>query len=127
VPKELENFPGTEKVRESLVRDTITSLVNLQQLTPEAPDIRRELATNHRLLGGILAEAGKFQAAQEEFKASASLYSDLLRKEPKNAFWHRDLAVSFVKSGLMLEKLGDRQGACKEYGRVSSTLEQPQS
>lgn len=115
VPEEFAKFPGTEKIRENLVRETVTSLVKLQQLTPEAPDIRRELATNHRLLGAILAEAGKFQAAQEEFKASASFYGGLLRREPKNALWYRDLAVSLVNSGLMLEKLGDRQGACKEY------------
>lgn len=115
VPEELAKFPGTEKIRESLVRDTVASLVKLQQLTPEAPDIRRELATNHRLLGAILAEAGEFQAAQEEFKASASFYSALLLKEPKNALWYRDLAVSLVNSGLMLEKLGDQQDACKKY------------
>lgn len=115
VPKELTKFPGTEKIRERLVRDTVVSLVKLQQLIPEALDIRRELATNHRLLGTILIEVGKFQEAHEEFNISASLYSALLRREPKSALWNRDLAVSLFNSGLMLEKLGDRKGACKEY------------
>jgi len=115
VPKELTKFPGTEKIREKLVRDTVVSLVKLQQLIPEALDIRRELATNHRLLGTILIEIGKFQEAHEEFNMSANLYSALLKSEPKNALWNRDMAASLFNSGLMLEKLDDRQGACKEY------------
>lgn len=112
---ELAKFPGTEKVRESLARATIASLEHSQKLTPEDLVVRRELATSHRLLGSILNEVREFQAAQKEFKESASFYGDLLRKEPKQAFWYRDLAVSLFNSGLMLEQLGDRQGACKEY------------
>jgi tetratricopeptide (TPR) repeat protein len=116
VPNELARFPGTEKIRERMVRETIASLAKLQQLTPVAPDIRRELATNHRLLGTILIEAGRFQDAQAEFKKSAGFYSVLLKGEPGNALWNRDLATSLFNSGLMLEKLGDKQGACREYG-----------
>lgn len=115
VPGELAKFPGTEKIRENLVRESIANLLKLQLLTPEALDIRRELATNHRLLGTILYEAGEFQAAQEEFKSSANFYYALLQKERKNALWYRDFAVSLFNSGLMFEKVGDRQGACSEY------------
>ncbi len=130
VPVELAKFPGTEEIRETLVRDTIASLVKLQQLTPESLDIRRELATNHRLLGGILDDVGKYQQAQQEFKASASFYGPLLQREPKNGLWYRDLAVSLFNSGLMLEKLADKQGACKEYvesiqyARIATELDQ---
>ncbi len=115
IPQVLSKFPKTEQIRERLVRDTIASLQKLQNLTPESLDILRELATNHRLLGTTLYEVSRFKEAQEEFRKSASSYESLLRQEPTNALWYRDLFVSLYNSGLMLEKLSDRQGACKEY------------
>lgn len=115
IPLELEKFPRTEKIRENLVRESIGYLDELQKLTPESLDIKRELATNHRLLGAILEKVGRFQEALEEYRTSASFYEPMLRQEPTNAFWYRDLFVSYYNSGRMLDKLGDKQGACKEF------------
>ena len=115
IPRELEKFPRTEEIRESLVRESIGYLYELQKLTPEFLDIKRELATNHRLLGAILETVGRFQEALEEYRTSASFYDSMLRQEPTNAFWYRDLFASLYNSGRMLDKLGDRKGACKEF------------
>lgn len=115
IPRELEKFPRTEKIRESLVRESIGYLYELKKLTPESLDIKRELATNHRLLGAILEKVGRFQEALEEYRTSASFYDPMLRQEPTNAFWYRDLFASHYNSGRMLDKLGDRKGACKEF------------
>ena len=70
---------------------------------------------NHRLLGAIIEKVGRIQEAQEEYKTSVSFYEPMLRQEPTNAFWYRDLFASHYNSGRMLDKLGDRKGACKEF------------
>lgn len=115
VPQDLAKFPGTEGIRERIVRDSITNLKKLFELNPKSLDVRRELATNYRLWGTILYERNNFREAYDKFKASANFYDLLLKQEPTNALWTRDLSVSHYNAGLMLEKLGDRSGALREY------------
>jgi len=115
VPEALKQVTGNLAARERLARGNIASLEELVHAVPESTDIQRELATNYRLLGTILLEAGKYREAQRAFRASAERYGPLIRTDKQNALWHRDLAVSLYNSGLMFEKLGDPTRACKEY------------
>jgi tetratricopeptide (TPR) repeat protein len=115
VPQALAKFPGTEQIREDVVRDSVTNLRKLFDLNSSSPDVRRELATNYRLWGAILHEQKKFRGAYDTFKTSAGFYDLIIQKEPMNAMWHRDLSVSHYNAGLMLENLGDPSGALKEY------------
>ncbi len=115
VPQALARFPRTEGIRERVVRESITNLRKLFELNPKSLDVRRELATNYRLWGTILYEQTKFGEAYDKFEASANFYGLLLKQEPTNAFWTRDLSISHYNAGLMLEKLGDRSGAFREY------------
>ena len=115
VPRALAEFPGTESIRERVVSDSITNLRKLFELNPGSSDVRRELATNYRLWGTILYEQGAFREAYEKFKMSAGFYDLLLKQEPTNAFWNRDLSVSYYNAGTILAKQGDRTGALKEY------------
>ena len=91
------------------------SQVHEAHLNTESSNVLRELATNHRLLASTLYEMGKYQEAYEEYKKSARFYETLIKQESTNSLYHRDMFVSLYNAGLMLERLNDQQGACKEY------------
>lgn len=115
IPKKLEQFPHSEEVRAGIITDTIKGLGQFHALLPEDLEVRRELATNHRLLGNILRETGKIKAAYSEFKQSADMYELIIKKSPDNAFWLRDFAVSMYNMGELSEQLHEKNRACNEY------------
>jgi len=116
VPEALAKFPETAEFREHLVRDNVAQLERQYELSEGAHEVLRELATNHRLLAAILLERGKEREAYEAYHRSADLCDSLILLQPGNALYHRDLAVSHLNSGSLLEHLGETAEAVrKEY------------
>jgi hypothetical protein len=117
VPKILAQFPGTEGQREQFIRKNLTSLDSLYEISDGAPEVLRELTTNYRILGEALVGRREWRQAYAAYKDSARRSEALVKLEPDNALYHRDLAVSYSNAGSMLEQLEDATGARIEYER----------
>lgn len=57
----------------------------------------------------------ELELAKQVFKESVTICTDLVGCDPHRALWYRDLAVSHYNLGYVLEQMGDRTGALKEY------------
>jgi hypothetical protein len=115
LPKQLRQLPGSLEVRLKVAELNTTTLQRLRGLTPDELRVVRELATNHRLWGGFLLEAGDQRRAYKKFKDSAKYTHQLVNAKPDDPLWQRDLAVSYYNAGLVQERLGETTLACREY------------
>ena len=75
----------------------------------------RELATSYRLLAEALYNMHRLADARDAYGMSSNLCEEVVQREPGVSFWYRDLAVAQFNSGLMMERLGDSEGACEKY------------
>ena len=115
IPKILNSFPETGEIRKKIVRENLNQLERLLEVTNRETRVLRELATNYRLLGQILIELEELREARQVFEKSIGLCTELVDRDPKEAFYHRDLAVSSFNIGMILESQKDKTHACKEY------------
>jgi tetratricopeptide (TPR) repeat protein len=115
VPKLLEDFPETAAVREGIVRRTVTSLERLASVNPDDDRVLRELATNWRLLAKISADRQDWSAALTAFQKSGDYCATLVHVRPLDALYQRDYAVSHSNAGWVLEQMGRRDAARREY------------
>src|SRR5579883_3482714 len=67
------------------------------------------------LLGDVEAALGNRSPALDQYERGQSLLQSLLRSDPNNAEWQRDLSVSYNKIGDIRAARGDRDGALKAY------------
>jgi hypothetical protein len=115
VPKIMERYPGSAPDRESIVRYNLAQLDQLCDLNPRETYVLRELATNHRLLASILIEQKNLLQAFDAYKTSADYCAALVKLQPEEALYQRDLAVSRLNAGALLEEQNDHSGAVEEY------------
>jgi hypothetical protein len=52
-----------------------------------------DLAVSHRLVGDVLQAGGDLAGAQKEYRTSIPIMTEVVKKEPSNAMWRRDLAA----------------------------------
>jgi len=114
VPKILDSFPETGEIRKRIVGENLKQLERLLESTNRGTRVLRELATNYRLLGQILYELDELKEAHQAYQKSVDLCKELVDREPKGAFYYRDLAVSHFNVGLFVERR-DKPGACEHY------------
>ena len=69
----------------------------------------------HFLSGDVEAALGNRNAALDQYERGQALVQDLIRRDPNNAEWQRDLSVSYNKIGDISAARGDRDGALKAY------------
>jgi energy-coupling factor transporter ATP-binding protein EcfA2 len=122
VPQILEGYPNTGEIRKKIVNGNLNQLGRLLEVDPDTR-VLRELATNHRLLGKILIELNEMKEACLSFKNSIKFCEELIQREPKEAFWHRDCAVSHFNIAYILRRQGDQSGARYEYTAASQFAE----
>ena len=67
------------------------------------------------LLGDVEADLGNRDAALNHYKRGQALVQALIKRDPNNAEWQRDLSVSYNKIGDISAARGDRDAALKAY------------
>ncbi len=66
-------------------------------------------------LGSINAKRGDLQGALKSYNDGLALIEPLVKSDPGNAEWQRDLEASYNKVGGVQQARGDREGALKSY------------
>ena len=115
VRQALMEFKGTERIRERFARQNVAALTRLWELDPGAHDVRRELATNYRILGEVLSSLREWREAHAAYEDSKRHTIALVETQPDNALYRHDLALSYLNGGIMLHQLGDTRGARDAY------------
>jgi len=84
---------------------------------PESRDLTAIRKNAEALLnnGGSLRDAGRNQAALEEYYRALALYQGLLTQEPEKSDRKRDLSVCYERIGDVLRDQNDLPGALKNY------------
>jgi tetratricopeptide (TPR) repeat protein len=109
----LKKFPGTADMRRNFIEGNLEGLRELDAIA-SGKRVARELATNYRALGEVQVELNDYENAESAYKTSAEICKQLIKVNPKEAFWRRDLAVSYLNLALVMEQLGKREQALSE-------------
>ncbi len=78
-----------------------------------APRIEKQRHWAYFLLGDVEAALGDRKAALDHYKRGQALVQGLIKRDPNNAEWQRDLSVSYDRVGDISAARGDRDGALK--------------
>jgi tetratricopeptide (TPR) repeat protein len=91
---------------------------------PDVPEYRRDLASSHTNLGGLLGLLGRPAAAVAEFKSGQAVQAKLAADFPTVPAYRADLATSHNNLGYMLADIGRRADAEPEYRAAMAIREQ---
>jgi len=69
----------------------------------------------HLMLGDVQLAAEHGGPARASYERAKAIAEDLVRRDPANTEWQRDLSVSHTKLGDLLVREGDRAGALAAY------------
>ena len=88
------------------------------------PAYRQHLATSHNNLGNLLADLGKRQEAEEQYRKALTIQEQLAADFPAVPEYRLDLARSHNNLGILLAGLGKRPEAEQQYRKALTIQEQ---
>ncbi|MCG8651020.1 MAG: serine/threonine-protein kinase, partial [Pirellulales bacterium] len=115
VARRLEMIPGTERVRRSVLEETLDFYRSFVVDAASDPSLRAELALTHRRIGSLIQELESPAQAIVHFQRSAAIYEKLIRAEPNEPDFQRQYAQNLNLLGLALAGSGDFTAAEKTY------------
>ena len=113
--KRLRGEPQGQKLREDLVRMAMEELDKIRATTKHSELIDRRDGTAHSLLGDGYLEGDRLKDAAEEYDQAASIFEELLKKDPDDHANKRNLAAVINKRGDAALRLRETRKARDYY------------
>jgi eukaryotic-like serine/threonine-protein kinase len=107
------------------LENTRKSLEIFESLPENAQDrrYRRQVALEHKKLGGIFEATSKLEAALPEYQSALMVDEELVAENPNDGLTRRGLSISYANVGDVLFKKGDFAAALKRY-RQAATIDE---
>jgi serine/threonine protein kinase/tetratricopeptide (TPR) repeat protein len=124
VQQQLDNKPGMQTLKESLLRAAIPMLERLARSGPASDagnDMGNSMGLAHERLGDIFRDLGKTTKAWQHYEESRARFEAHLAANPENAKAKRGLYLSFIRLGDTAGQMGDGQ-ARRDYYRKALEL-----
>jgi len=131
----IATLPGSTKVREELVKDSLAYLDSLAQQAGNNKDVQRELADAYLKVGDVQGRAfranlGDSKGAMESYRKALTIQQRLMTVEPNDVGLRKELGTSYERLGGLNLFLGNPtaamenvQNAIAIYAKLS--MEQP--
>ena len=106
----IADLPGATATREMLVKDALEYLDNLSQDAQDNPSLAQELALTYLKIGNVQGEAyranlGDSSGALVSYRKSVEILEGLVRKEPANVGYLKNLRQAGHQTALLLVRL----------------------
>jgi tetratricopeptide (TPR) repeat protein len=121
IREKLKDIPGTDSIRRHFIEGNIKGLSALVEIAPDASAVR-ELATNYRALAEILWKESELAEAAQAYRHSNEFTQVLVKNNPSEGLYWRDLATSYANLGL-LALPSDPAEALDEYTKALEAAE----
>lgn len=93
----------------------VAALERLHQALALDTDATSRFTSSLNVLGNMLRASGDNDAALVAYRRSLALRGDLVRREPTNRAYRKNLGGSHNNIGIVLKQKGDLEGALREY------------
>ena len=106
----IADLPGATATREMLVKDALEYLDNLSQDAQDNPSLAQELALTYLKIGNVQGEAyranlGDSAGALVSYRKSVEILESLVRREPANVVYLKNLRQAGHQTALLLVRL----------------------
>jgi len=115
LPKFVEKIPRAKDAVMDFYDANIGVFEALGALAGETQASPREQASNYMLLGDIWSRRGDLTRARESYEKALAEYQLLVKSDPTNPNWQRNLSIYYERMGNVLLAEGDRLGALEQY------------
>jgi len=125
----IATLPGSTKVREQMVKDSINYLDKLAQQAGDDRNLLREIASAYLKVGDVqgrpyYANLGDTGGALESYRKSLALRERLAKLEPNNAELRAELGMSYERVGRLNTALGQPVVAVENLQRALTIYEE---
>lgn len=131
-------LPGSTKVRERLVTDSVAYLDRLAQEASDDTSLQREIATAYARIGDVqggtltnasgatlaAANLGNYQGASDNYRKALAIRERLVALEPWNRELREELGTSYARMGNINATLSKTDEAAAHYRRAIELYEQ---
>ncbi len=121
VAEQLAMIPGAERVRQSVLRDTLDYYQRFVIDADDDPSLQAELALTHSRIGSIVKELQSSTDAIAHYKRSERIYDRLIGEASEEKDYRRQQAKNLNLLGLALADCGDDRAAEEAYLRAINT------
>lgn len=124
----IATLPGSTKVREELVKDSLSYLDGLAQQAGTNKDLQRELAAAYLKVGDVQGRAfranlGDSKGAMESYRKSLTIQQRLMTLEPNDAGLRKELGTSYERIGGLNLFLGNPAAAMENVQKAIAIYE----
>jgi serine/threonine protein kinase/tetratricopeptide (TPR) repeat protein len=121
VQQQLDNKPGMQKLKESLLRAAIPRLEQLARsgrAADASKDVGNSMGVAHQRLGDIFRDLGQATPAWQHYEQSHPLFEAYLASNPRSEKARRNLYCSFIRLGDTAGEMGDVRARRKYYDKA---------
>ena len=125
----IATLPGSTKVRERMVKDSLNYLDKLEQQAGDDRTLMREIAAAYLRVGDVqgrpyYANLGDTGGALESYRKSLAIRQRLMALEPNNAELREELAMSYERVGRLDTALGQPAAAIENSQQAINIYEE---
>jgi len=122
IREKLKEIPGTNPIRRHFIEGNIKGLSELVEIASDDVHAVRELATNYRALAEILWAENELDEAVQAYRNSNNFTQFLVKHNPSESLYWRDLAAGHMNLGLLALPLKPAE-ALDEYTQALESVE----
>jgi non-specific serine/threonine protein kinase/serine/threonine-protein kinase len=116
----IENIPGTLKARQLIVTRALEYLDSLARDDGDDRALKAELAVAYNKVGPL---AFNESAAREAYGKALAINQSLVRAEPDNPRYRRQLAANYTSMATLLRDTGDSAGAVENARKAVAAIQ----
>ena len=122
----LADVPGTDQIRQDLLRQTLAYYRDFVKQAKDNPELRADLASTYREIGVLSAETGSDTDAIDADKQAIQLFEELAAANPSNTDYRQRLGACENELALVLARLGETDEARRAYREAIRVEEEVQ-
>lgn len=130
---QLTHIPGTEHVRESMLKQALNYYDSFAKYATEKPELKSDLARTLIKQASVLAQLGDLRSAHEIYERAETIFDEATAQNPNDLSMRVDAALCRNNFGTLLTQMGNYilaeqqyRYAIHEYSVVVPTAESSQ-